>query len=330
MATCDALSNVKDLTSCPICYEKFKSPRLLPCSHSFSHNCLYAHIVSSSEHKDVPLGFPCPLCREFIPSPGQLNETTQWVEKFPINEVMVPMVNKTQDFKICWACRRGNEEKESNEFCLTCEEPLCKLCSKFHRINLTSMNHKLCPILDLGSHSFCLSCNNLLCEKHKKQLVLFCNDHRGPCCSECFTMDHNKCANILTVEKAVENIRSLTLIGELDLQIEKMKGGLQKAKRSQEDNMRILDDAFDRYTKDAEKLHQDILSHVNKLFDKHFIELAKKTKEAKQKLEKNTLSVSDCLDFVEHLLKHVKSENEPAYTDDRNIEYILTFMLCTY
>lgn len=173
--------------------------------------------------------------------------------------------------------------------------------------------------------SFCPSRNNTCCEKHKKQIVLFCNDHRTPCCSECFTMDHNKCANILTVEKAVENIRSLKLMGELELQIENMKEGLQKAKRSQEDNMRILDDAFDRYTKDAEKLHQNILSHVNKLFDKHFIDIAKKTKEAKQKLEKNTLSVSDRQDFVEHLLKRVKSENEPAYTDDRNIEYILTF-----
>lgn len=325
MATCDALSNVEDLTSCSICYEKFKSPRLLPCSHSFCHKCLCAHIVTSCEGKDVPLGFPCPLCREFIPSPGQLDETTQWVEKFPINDVLVQMMNETQDFKICWACRRGNEEEESNEFCLTCKEPLCKLCSKFHRINLTSMNHKLCPILELRSQSFCPSRNNTCCEKHKKQIVLFCNDHRTPCCSECFTMDHNKCANILTVEKAVENIRSLKLMGELELQIENMKEGLQKAKRSQEDNMRILDDAFDRYTKDAEKLHQDILSHVNKLFDKHFIDIAKKTKEAKQKLEKNTLSVSDRLDFVEHLLKRVKSENEPAYTDDRNIEYILTF-----
>lgn len=67
------------------------------------------------------------------------------------------------------------------------------------------------------------------------------------------------------------------------------------------------------------------MSHVNKLFDKHFIDIAKKTKEAKQKLEKNTLSVSDRLDFVEHLLKHLKSGNEPAGIDERNIEYVLTF-----
>lgn len=325
MATCDALSNVEDLTSCSICFEKFKSPRLLPCSHSFCHKCLCAHIVSSCEHKDVPLGFPCPLCREFIPSPGQLGETTQWVDKFPINDVMVQMVNETQDFKICWACRRGNEEEESNEFCLTCGEPLCKLCSKFHRINLTSMNHKLCPILELGSHSFCSSRNILCCEKHKKQIVLFCNDHRAPCCSECFTMDHKKCAIILTVEKAVKNLRSLKLMEELELQLENMKEGLQKAKRSQEDNMRLLDDDFDKYTKDAEKLQQDILSHVNKLFDKHFIDIAKKTKEAKQTLEKNTLSVSDRLNFVEHLLKQLKQGNEPADIDERNIKYILTF-----
>lgn len=42
-------------------------------------------------------------------------------------------------------------------------------------------------------------------------------------------------------------------------------------------------------------------------------------------MEKNTLSVSDRLDFVEHLLKRLKSGNEPADIDERNIEYILTF-----
>lgn len=67
------------------------------------------------------------------------------------------------------------------------------------------------------------------------------------------------------------------------------------------------------------------MSHVNKLFDKHFIDIAKKTKEAKQTLKKNTLSVSDRHDFVEHLLKQLKEGNEPADTDERNVKYILTF-----
>lgn len=58
-------------------------------------------------------------------------------------------------------------------------------------------------------------------------------------------MDHKKCAIILTVEKAVKNLRSLKLMEELELQLENMKKGLQKAKRSQEDNMRLLDDDFD-------------------------------------------------------------------------------------
>lgn len=134
-----------------------------------------------------------------------------------------------------------------------------------------------------------------------------------------------KCAIILTVEKAVKNLRSLKLMEELELQLENMKEGLQKAKRSQEDNMRLLDDDFDKYTKDAEKLQQDILSHVNKLFDKHFIDIAKKTKEAKQTLEKNTLSVSDRHDFVEHLLKQLKQGNEPADIDERNIYIYFNF-----
>lgn len=95
MAKCKALMNAVDLTSCSICLEIFKIPRLLPCSHSFCQQCLSAHIVSTCEHRDVSLGFLCPLCREFVPSPGNQEEIIQWAEKFPINDVLVLLMNKS-------------------------------------------------------------------------------------------------------------------------------------------------------------------------------------------------------------------------------------------
>lgn len=324
MATCDAQPDTIDLTSCSICFETFKSPRLLPCSHSFCQQCLCTYIVSACEQKDFPLGFPCPLCREFVPSPGQPDDVRGWAENFPINDALVQLM-QGQDFNVCWACRRENEEEEAKEFCLSCKEPLCKMCLKFHRKNLTSMNHEICLVSEIGSRSFGLSNFSVCCVKHEKQIVLFCHDHKAPCCTECFTVEHNECKNMLTVEKAVENIHSLGLMKTLELDINKMKGELEMAKKFQDENLVTLDNASDRYMEEAQQLQQNILSRVNKLFDEYFTDITTKTKDAKRRMEKNTSSIADRLDFLEYLLKLLKTVHRSADSEELKLKYISTF-----
>lgn len=327
MATYDALSDPVDLTLCSICYEKLKSPRLLPCSHSFCETCLCAHIVSTCEQKDVPLGFPCPLCREFVPSPGNPDETTQWAEKFPINDVLVLLMNEARDIKVCWPCKRGNEEEEATEFCVTCKEPLCKMCSKCHRKSLISMNHKICLLSEIGSCNFDSrhSRNSVCCAKHNgKQIELYCYNHKTPCCTLCFTEDHKTCSNILAVEKVVKNMQRLGQMKSLEQEIEKMKVDLEIAKKSQDDNLGALEDASDMVTKEAEQLQQKVLSHVNKLFDEHFTEIAKNTKEAKRKLEKSTIAISQRLDFLQYCLRLLKSANGTLDSEETRLNYIST------
>lgn len=324
MATCDSQQDTIDLTSCSICFEKFKSPRILPCSHSFCHRCLCTYIVSSCDQKDFPLGFPCPLCREFVPSPGQPDEVKRWADKFPINDALIQLM-EGQDFNVCWACKRENEDEEATDFCLTCKEPLCKMCLKFHRKNLTSMSHEICLVSEIGSRNFGQRNISIRCEKHEKQIVLFCHDHKAPCCTECLTVEHSKCKNMLTVEKAVENVQSLGLMKTLELDIEKMKGELEMAKKFQDENIVTLDNASDKYMEEAQKLQQSILCQVNRLFDEYFTDITTKTKDAKRKMEKSTTSVSDRIDFLEYLLKLLKSSNISADSDDLKLKYISTF-----
>lgn len=67
------------------------------------------------------------------------------------------------------------------------------------------------------------------------------------------------------------------------------------------------------------------MSHVNKLFDKHLSNITKNTKEAKRNLEKNTLSISDRIDFLEHLFNLLMSANETLDCDESRLKYISTF-----
>lgn len=85
------------LTVCPVCFQKFNIPRILPCSHTFCHDCLDGHIKSSTKSK--PLGFACPLCREFITAPGVVGQcaSDKWSEHFPINKLIVSLSGKCND-----------------------------------------------------------------------------------------------------------------------------------------------------------------------------------------------------------------------------------------
>ena len=59
-------AQVDILTSCPICFETFKSPKYLPCLHSFCAGCLQTYITSAFRVNSVCKGIDCPVCRAFV------------------------------------------------------------------------------------------------------------------------------------------------------------------------------------------------------------------------------------------------------------------------
>lgn len=171
-----ALSMVKqdsvicnDFTKCSICFEDFKSPKCLPCSHSFCHECLKNHIESSCRSKEAPVGFSCPLCREFIPAEKISAELSDWANDFPSND-RLGKISETSQGNLCDGCLRDGEEEEANQFCLMCKEKLCGMCTKYHRRNLLTKDHN---VLSGGTKEV----SN--CHRNKK--IVFCpcgGDHQ--------------------------------------------------------------------------------------------------------------------------------------------------------
>lgn len=123
---------VNDATVCSICFEKFKTPRYLPCKHSFCHGCLSSYIVSQCKSTEPRLGFHCPLCREYIPSDGASGKPEDWAGLFPRNDILQKMIDKL-DNQLCEPCLRDNDHEEALNYCLQCNEYLCKLCTKYHK-----------------------------------------------------------------------------------------------------------------------------------------------------------------------------------------------------
>ena len=189
MATKQA--EVNDITVCSICFEKFKTPRYLTCKHSFCHDCLCSYIVSQCKSTEPRLGFHCPFCRQYTLCDGDVKKPGNWAEYFPLNNVLEKMVSQS-DNKQCEPCLRENEEEAATNYCLSCREYLCVLCTKSHRKFLAIKDHKIVNLCEMESVQIfpTLELANR-CPIHcNEEIQMYCADHEQLCCTLCGATTH--------------------------------------------------------------------------------------------------------------------------------------------
>ena len=106
----------KNLT-CGVCREVYRSPRLLPCFHTF---CL--HCVEGLMRAHGGYSFPCPQCRKptTVPSEGALGFQTN----FYITEQELELERKGP-----WTIRcNAHVEEPLVLFCVQCDCAICIFC----------------------------------------------------------------------------------------------------------------------------------------------------------------------------------------------------------
>nr|XP_022308049.1 E3 ubiquitin-protein ligase Midline-1-like [Crassostrea virginica] len=275
----DSAKKVKNV--CPICFESFKTPRYLPCFHTFCHNCLSSYILSTCKSKETAVGFPCPLCRQFIPAPSFLGEPEKWTELIPINTIVQTMCEKQDQF--CDACRRADEEEVATELCKSCLESLCLSCVKFHKRNAASKNHELIPLTNENKvpneNESRASCND-----HNSPLEYMCFDHEELCCPKCVFTNHRKCKQVDEIEKTAENLIQSRTLEKLGQEILQHKDLLLKAKTEVEATTNYIDETSDRILEESSHVRNKLVRQIDALIEAHHNDLAHKVKEQKGRL----------------------------------------------
>ena len=124
-----------DRDTCPVCFEHFTLPKLLPCQHTFCLKCLkdYCNQLSIQENRDFKREPPmnkkshhtrprdeivCPLCRNVckIPTRGIQDLLTNY------------FVQTSPPPPKCEFC----EEEDIMEYCSTCFKRSCNICFRIH------------------------------------------------------------------------------------------------------------------------------------------------------------------------------------------------------
>lgn len=263
MAACDEvkneLSSCQDFTKCPICLDEFKSPKCLLCSHSFCCECLSAHIQSSCKSKMAPVGFHCPLCRDFIPSENISVTPSNWENDFPTNDKVSKIAKITGD-KLCDTCKREGEEDEAKQYCLMCEDKLCDMCVKFHRRFNFTKDHKLFLLEELKKTPIVTEAVRSCLAHSEENIKYYCEYHSLPCCATCVCTAHKECNDIKNVSEIAEELRTKDLnnfcgeIGDIETELTVIKVNVVK-------NISDIKEKSVELCERAEMLYAKILQH---------------------------------------------------------------------
>ncbi|XP_056006885.1 tripartite motif-containing protein 3-like [Ostrea edulis] len=294
-----------ELKVCCICLEHYKTPRCLPCSHSFCEACLSGHIQSSCSDFNPPLGFPCPLCQVFVPAPGRFAQYSfnDWAKIFPENKFLASIaVNDASLTSIpCHPCKEDGEDARGTSWCVECSDVLCDECAKYHRRARPCRHHE---VVSLTNISQTLSQNYPgleNCETHEgRKIEALCENHLAPCCALCVIKEHGGCSSLCQIEEAAEKLLGTDNVKNLQDDVKELCTDVEGIIKRNKVNIDKIDDVSDRFTKEISDATAAIIQAVKNLEETHLDELAKSCKESKSKLEKSIKCLEQRLQYLHY------------------------------
>lgn len=195
---------LEELTTCPICKERFKQPKILSCHHTFCCACLQSYFTQTPEESS-----PCPLCRSlFFPPKGDVSNLP--TSTFMQDVVMMIERKSTITRKHCMVCKLSNND--AGYMCVECDVQMCEPCRNIHEtFRMDSHNIiRLDEVRDVPIISVIAGKKtSRTCDEHNDQvlehLCLSCNI---PMCSECKSTSHSnhRTQNIIHAAEETRNI----------------------------------------------------------------------------------------------------------------------------
>ncbi|XP_052085560.1 transcription intermediary factor 1-alpha-like isoform X2 [Mytilus californianus] len=294
-----------DLLTCTICLETFKEPKYLPCLHTFCKSCINTYIGSTVKWNN-PNEFKCPVCRRSVPIDENDEKPDTWADNSPGNHFIVSLIYKRElqkPDKLCDTC--DQDKQKAISFCTVCEEAYCESCRKGHRIYKISKSHKIIPITDINadtSMSGLYAC--VTCKEHPdKTIEVYCQDHSKPCCTVCATVNHRKCEQVVTIDKAVIGIKESDKATNLMTKLTETSHTLEEVLQNQKTNKENFKNGIETVLEEITKLRENLCKHLNELEEKLKKEANSNRKEKIIKLDDETTDLSSLKNTVDNWKK---------------------------
>lgn len=258
--------------NCRLCRRLIRSPKLLPCLHSFCQVCVQSFAEKHAQNESLS----CPLCET------DAKISKEEVEELPTNFFLdnmldIALINSSDREPVpCSNCDSINSPATSR--CVDCGEFLCVNCYNVHKRIRQTKEHRILTISellasktgeDLHRPAFCRI-------HHTEQLKYYCETCNEAVCRDCVLIEHRQhkydyikdskkiqkqkalmenlyeeCAgNIPLLEKSIKAIQGIsdTLRGRLAA----VKAEIREATLQQ---IKVLKEKERRLLMEADKIH---------------------------------------------------------------------------
>nr|XP_025037860.1 E3 ubiquitin-protein ligase TRIM56 [Pelodiscus sinensis] len=129
-----------DFLTCPICLERLRRPKILPCLHTYCQGCLEGLLGEGP-------GLRCPECREDVPLPQGVDSLKS---NFFVTGLLELVRPEGETGLACALCPllgpQGSHPAGSHPAvsrCLDCADNLCQACAAGHRCSRLTHTHHL-------------------------------------------------------------------------------------------------------------------------------------------------------------------------------------------
>ena len=193
----------ESLLTCSVCMEPYRSPRILPCQHTFCLPCLErCYRAANPQLQSLRLAtFPCPTCRKIchVPAVGGL-------EALPADFKVAQVRDLVENLKIrgggsggpgsgvetCVVCRCKGIDRPAAVLCVSCSKNLCADCADQHRANALFRDHETRPIVVVEpSPEVEMPAPPPRCRDHNEDVGFFCCRCDALVCTLCVMTTHD-------------------------------------------------------------------------------------------------------------------------------------------
>ncbi|CAG2192893.1 unnamed protein product [Mytilus edulis] len=291
--------------TCPICLEILKSPKRLPCLHTFCELCIQEFLSATEASGDFkPSNYVCPICRVVIFVIKPEIPLSRWVSLLPDIQIGSTMEEsgKKDNENECDTCSRQNIRSEANLWCQDCRDSFCDQCIKLHKVMKFSVDHTVIQIRQISKnkHDVDLSVISDSCPVHtSKRVEAYCFDHKQILCVLCLTLKHRKCDNVQAIEEIPLVNKDALEEFQKDLTIKENATDklLQESKRDKEKLM----ESFVEIENTATQHVQSMKEKLDELLVSFKKELALKHDETKLKQQTKNESLETLLENIQSI-----------------------------
>ncbi|XP_070549877.1 tripartite motif-containing protein 2-like [Ptychodera flava] len=293
----------EDFLCCIICLEQFKSPKILPCLHTFCEQCLVTLVEKTGS-------LNCPECRQQYQLPvGGVPAIKGNFFMSNLIEIFKQRLESMQGTEIkCEGCQQNT----ATHRCVECRYYLCNTCSKTHTNLPLTRTHQLMTIeeYETAKSTSPVTLQAVeYCNVHTQNEVKFyCETCQVPVCTNCTSVKHQKHVHTDLKDAADEYLT------ELKAMVDKLKVKEQEAEKNKTLAKQIHSDLTEQCSREERKVRMKVEEIIKKIKreEQRLIDELKNNYKMKIKtaaadideIELNHGNIKSACSYIETLMHH--------------------------